>query len=104
MISLRKRTAMDDSMNAICLLIAEACVKSVIGSISTSTFSNENAQLGPRKLTIMGQEWTVSYIPNPSWSNQRKLEDGVKPPLVLTKEFSWAAAAPAKKAEERRSR
>ncbi len=78
-----KRMAMDDSMKAISLLIAEACVNSVIGSISASTFSNENAQLGPKKLIVMGQEWTVSYIPNPSWSNQRKLEDGVKPPLVL---------------------
>ncbi len=75
MISLIKR--MDDSTKAITESIADACVSSFIESISASTFSNENAQLGPKKLTIMGQEWTVSYIPNPSWSNQRKLEDGV---------------------------
>ena len=79
-----KRMAMEDSMKVISLLIAEACVNFVIESIS----ANENAQLGSRKLTVMGKEWTVSYKPNPSWSNQRKLEDGVKPPLVLTKEFS----------------
>ncbi len=77
--------AMDDSTKAITLLVAEACVTSVIESISSSTFSNENAQLGSRRLTVMGKEWTVSYKPNPSRPNQRKLEDGVKPPLVLTK-------------------
>ncbi len=74
-------------MKAITLLIAEACVNSVIESLVQS-LSNENAQVGSGRVTAMGTEWTVSYKPDPSWSNQRKLEDGVKPPLVLTKEFS----------------
>ena len=75
-------------MRAITLLIAEACVNSVIESlvqsISASTLSKENAQEGSGRLTAMGIEWTVTYKPFPSGP---KLEDGVKPPLGLTKEF-----------------
>ncbi len=74
-------------MKAITLLIAEACVNSVIESLVQS-LSNENAQVAAGRLTAMWTEWTVSYKPNPSGPNQRKLEDGVKPPLVLMKEFS----------------
>ena len=75
--------AMEDSMKAITLLIAEACVNSVIESISASTLSN--VQVGSGRLSAMVTEWTVSYKPNPSGP---KREAGVKPPLVLTKEFS----------------
>ena len=76
--------AMDDSMKAITLLIAEACVNSVIESLVQSSLSKENAQLRPGRLSAMGREWTVSYIPNPIGP---KLEEEVKPPHVLTKEF-----------------
>ena len=74
-------------MKAISVVIAEACVTSVIESFVQS-LSNGNAQVRPGKITAMGIEWTVTYKSNPRGSNQRKLEDGVKPPLVLTKEVS----------------
>ena len=71
--------AIDDSMKAITLVIAEACVKSVIESLVQSI--SASTQEGSGRLTAMGKEWTVSYKPNQSGPNQRKLEDGEKPRL-----------------------
>ncbi len=79
-------------MKAISVVIAEACVRSVIESfvqsILVATLPNGNAQARPGKISAMGIEWTVTYKSNSSGPNQRKLEDGLKQPLVLTKEFS----------------
>ena len=89
MISLSKRTAMEDSTKAITESIAEACVSSFIEnfahSFPGSTISNLKVRVVSVRPTLIGDERSESYKPNPSLL---KLEDGVKPPLVLTKEFS----------------
>ena len=80
---------MDDSTKAITESIADACVSSFIESTFPGcTISNLKVRVGSVRPTLIGEERTMSYKPNPSGPNQRKLEDGEKPPLVLTKEFS----------------
>ena len=75
---------MDDRKKQIAESIADACVSSFIGSTFPGcTISNLEVSV-----TLTGDESSVTYETNPSRPNQRKLEDGVKPPLVLTKEFS----------------
>ena len=107
MISLSKRKTMDDRKKQIAESIAEACASSFIGSTfpgctisnlkvrvtltgdeSSVTYETNPSRLGPVRHTLIADEGSVSYKPNPSGPNQRKLEDGVKPPLGLTKEIA----------------
>ena len=83
---------MDDSTKAITESIAEACVSSFIESFTHSfpgsNISNLKVRVESVRPTLIGDESSVTDNTNQSRPNQRKLEDGVKPPLVLTKEFS----------------
>ena len=76
---------MDDWKKQITESIAEACVSSFIESTFPGcTISNLKV-----RVTMTGDESSATYETNPS---RPKLEDGVKPPLVLTKEFSGVQA------------
>ncbi len=87
--SLSKRKTMDDRKKQIAESIADACVSSFIESFAHSfpgsTISNLNVRVGRVRQTLIADESSESYKPNPS---RAKLEDGVKPPRVLMKEFS----------------
>ena len=72
---------MDDRKKQIAESIADACVSSFIQSTFPGcTISNLKV-----RVTMTGDESSATYETNQS---RPKLEDGVKPPLVLTKEFS----------------
>ena len=98
MIILSKRKTMDDRKKQIAESIADACVSSFIGSTFPGcTISNLKVRVVSVRRTPNGDESREAYKPNPSRETykpnpsrptQRNLEDGVKPPLVLTKEFS----------------
>ena len=81
---------MDDRKKQIAESIADACVRCFIESYAHSfpgsTISNLKVRVGPVRPTLIGDERSESYKPNPRRS---KLEDGLKPPpYVLTKEFA----------------
>ena len=77
---------MDDRTKQITESIAEACVSSFIESTFPGcTISNLKFRVVIGRPTLIGGESSASYKPNPS---RPKLEDGVKPPLVLTKEIA----------------
>ena len=76
---------MDDWKKQITESIAEPCVSSFI----ESTFPGCTISNLKFRVTLIGDERSESYKPNPSRS---KLEDEGKPPLVLTKEFSGLQA------------
>ena len=81
MISLSKRKTMDDRKKQIAESIADACVSSFIESTFPGcTISNLKV-----RVTMNGDESSATYETNPS---RPKLEDGVKPPHVLTKEIA----------------
>ena len=81
---------MDDWKKQITESIAEACVSSFIESTFPGCIiSNLKFRVVIGRPTLIGGESSASYKPNPSMP---KLEDGVKPPLVLTKEFSGVQA------------
>jgi len=75
---------MDDWKKQISESIAEACVSSFIESTFPGcTISNLKVRIVSVRQTPNGDESSETYKPS-----QRKLVDGVKPPLVLTKDFS----------------
>ena len=75
---------MDDWKEQITESIAEACVSSFIDSTFTGcTISILKVRIVSVRQTPNGDESSETYKPS-----QRKLVDGVKPPLVLTKDFS----------------
>ena len=89
MITLSKRKTMDDRKKQITESIAEACFSSFIESTFPGcTISNLKVRVVSVRQTPNGDESSETYKTNPSRRSQRKLEDGGKPPLVLTKEFS----------------
>ena len=89
MITLSKRKTIDDWKKQISESIAEACVSSFIESTFPGcTISNLKVRIVSVRQTPNGDESSETYKPNPSRPSQRKLEVGVKPPLVLTKDFS----------------
>ena len=89
MITLSKRKTMDDWKKQITESIAEACVSSFIEStFHGCSISNLKVRIVSVRQTPNDDESSETYKPNPRRPTQRKLEDGVKPPLVLTKEFS----------------
>ena len=88
MITLSKRKTMDDWKKQITESIADACVSSFIESTFPGcTISNLKVRISVRQ-TPNGDESSETYKPNQSRPSQRQMEDGVKPPLVLTKDFS----------------
>ncbi len=79
---------MDDRKKQITESIAEAWVSSFIESaFPGSTISNLKVRVVSVRQTPNDEESSETYKPNPSRLTQRKLEDGVHPPLVLTKDF-----------------